>query len=765
MLIRVLKFMLLLLLISAVDCAPVLARGTLTALAGLRYAEYHAEEDGTDVTDADSFSQQYSILYQKAEKIANGRAGEYDLSIGYEWTGVDNEINSTVLGVSRDSSIRTGKILWNGNLLLAPGGLPFRFNLYSGDMHRTRLLENKLLAHGNNDQIRSSTLLSPDIVENIEDGRRIETGGTLIVGIRNGHYLGRYRDILSQFPRVLIDYRELQVIDDKSLTPQDYVERDLAFVSLNKKDNWFHYRMHQFEDHFTQNRNFTESTFMLGTIDHQLMRQWINITNWIKVSTDGSYTETSYFKDAVRNVKRFDINLFSTFNRSNWKAANFSNFYRSTNDAGELKKELEIPVFANGNFDRNTSWRFNFIGSQYLTELLQAPDSLRERDNVYLKGQIVAMQQSRFIVSPQFELEALRGDYNEGNAARATLELKSNRAYRPKYDLFGSYSIAYFNGDLTNGDPVDFIENEAVGSIETDLNQSLRVGFREDLLLGTGDLAGTPTQRMQPKSSLSLNSSVNAQMQRSGTVWRSTSTFFYEHMTRWRLKQRGDLTFDYLNEDGKAISQTTLHHSLRFDGRTLNISMENDLAFGDDIQTGQVNSDLLGTTESNSTDFTYNHRTKVAYSPSRNYEAEIRADYNFWQLTNGATNERLLVEQTGKYKIYKVNGVVRLLAELFEEADYDTAELIAGRQSVVTFSLGGNWYPTRHILLGGKISYRNFDPQGDSEFSYDLKTGWHYKKISVDLNYAYGVRDGGGNAISLADRNEYRWSVDVNKIF
>lgn len=202
------------------------ALAEVSGLVEWRYADYAAKEDGKKVADASHFTQLYSLLYEKSDRISGGRVGKYDLALGAQWSSVDSAFNG------QDSDADELKLLYRGDLLLAPGGLPFNLHLYSRDM---RLPTWEYGSHS-----LDYDIIDPYMIGGLYGGQHVQAGATLMVGIRNGSYLGKYREILSQVPRLLIDYREDYVRDLDNDTPQHYRTRNLAFVSLNKKDNWFH---------------------------------------------------------------------------------------------------------------------------------------------------------------------------------------------------------------------------------------------------------------------------------------------------------------------------------------------------------------------------------------------------------------------------------------------------------------------------------------------------------------------------------------------
>ena len=102
----------------------------LSGTIGLDWASYRHEDGGDDV-DGSHFFQQYSLLYKSKGVINSGRAGKWDVALGYEW----NDLSSELDGISYDET--TDKILFQGDILFAPGGLPLRVHAFSYDMHQS----------------------------------------------------------------------------------------------------------------------------------------------------------------------------------------------------------------------------------------------------------------------------------------------------------------------------------------------------------------------------------------------------------------------------------------------------------------------------------------------------------------------------------------------------------------------------------------------------------------------------------------------------
>ncbi|NCP78864.1 MAG: hypothetical protein GW833_06890, partial [Desulfuromonadales bacterium] len=144
----------LVLLLLALPAAVFAARGKLSGSAELMYAGQTAETDGVKTLDARSFVQQYSLLYTKKGEFQRGRLGDYDVALGYEWNWVDSEINGDKVEIDNPLS----KILYRGDIKIAPGGLPFRLHAFSYDMHQTSFTSSDLgTLFANDDQTTANS--------------------------------------------------------------------------------------------------------------------------------------------------------------------------------------------------------------------------------------------------------------------------------------------------------------------------------------------------------------------------------------------------------------------------------------------------------------------------------------------------------------------------------------------------------------------------------------------------------------------------------
>ena len=389
----------------------------------LRYGQHSAEEGGVDVIDAGHFTQKYSILVEKSGLFSKGKLGTYDLALGYEWNAIDATRDNDV---SVSVSNPLDKILYKGEVLIAPGGLPFRMHAFSYDLTPTTFIEEDFSII-----FKDRSNFSPDAgtVVDFENSKNVITGLSLVAGLKNGDYSGRYRDLLTSMPRLLIDYRQIDVEDTDSFTARNYTDRDLAFVSLNKRDNWFHYRVFTHEDHLDPTQNLEEQTFLLGNINHAYRREWVNLTNWIKVSTDLSYSEVKP-NVTTSEEHRYDLNLFTRANRGTWQAANYTTYSRVRDDSS-LEKYIDVPFFAHGELSADTSWRYQLQLQQQETDRYSGNlIGQEQRGNFYTFLKVETFRQSRQIVSPYLEASVKTGTEGQGRALRVGAELFSNPSFR-----------------------------------------------------------------------------------------------------------------------------------------------------------------------------------------------------------------------------------------------------------------------------------------------------------------------------------------------
>ncbi len=740
-------------------------RGQIDGTLEWRYGAHDAEEDGDRVFESSWFTQQYSLIYRTKGDLARGRAGNYNLALGYEWTSLDGSMNGESTDVSTD------KILYRGDVVIAPGGLPFHLRLYSHDLHRSTFTTGS--ASGLFESPGSEGLGAQNTVVGIYNGQQLASGFTLMVGSASGNYEGMYRNVLANAPRLLIDYRQYDVRDLQGVSPQHYRDRNLAFVSLNKKDNWFHYRVFDHKDFINANNDFVEKAYILGTIDHAMQRRWVQLTNWVKFSTDASYTTTSQLSRGQETDRRYEINLFSVARRSDWEASNFTTFRRET-DGMSLQRDLVFPVYITKALDPETTLRTRFIAEREDRSLFadsedrllfgEDEEDIRDstREVVFLSNRLEALQRQPWTLTGQIDAEHKSGDYGEGVSMRALAEAGTNHLYRPRFDMFGAYSVGYFGGEGIDGGNVGFWEQTLTGRLETDLNMRFRTGVTQEFLYGSGTLDRQVGYYILPKSDLGLVLSGVGVERRDGSVLRSTTTWFGEYRGSARLSSRLELTYDYLSDDQSTEDVFIASHRLRYDRRKFYTTLQNRLVLGNHRVTsgGSGAGSVLNAGSLSEAEQTFENRLFLAVYPMRAMEASLRVDHD-WRRSREGDSQQYLVEQNLRYHVRSAASR-RTLATLgqeflFERLESPRAEVRSAR----TLTLTGELYPTIRTLLGMRLRYLYLEPEDTTTYTAYLTAGINWEKLQLAVDYSYGTRDGGDDP----ERKEHRWEMKARKIF
>ena len=739
------------------------APGNLSGTVAYSYAQLRGEEAGEKVLEASHFTQKYSLLYERKGQLNRGRAGEYDYALGYEWNWIDSETN----GTSAEIDNPLDKILFSGDILLAPGGLPFRLHFYSRDLNETSVGYSPIGELFRGKEFDSQ----PGIIDSSHNNMHVTTGLTLMAGISNGNYRGHYRDLLVSMPKIFIDFRQDDVRDVDGPDPIHYTDRNLAFVSLNKNKNWFHYRFFTHEDKINPENDHQAQTFLLGTVNHTNRREWVDLTNWIKISTDLSFTETSPNVGAsVTQQKRYDLNFMTSFDYGAWRGNSFAN-YSLVREPNRLFRQLTVPIFLKGQLNRNTTWRFR-LESRVEEESVFALGEKDETSSLYMSSRVDTFRQQKYVLAPTCEAELKEGMRGEGYAVRAGLEVYDNPRYRDDTDLFGSYSVAVFDGTGREGDVVSYVEQNLKGRVEQELGTSLRGGFEQTLLLGQGSYADSVTDYVRAYAEVVAESSAAESGVLDGTVWQSLTTLFVDHRSEKLINNRVELVYGYLSSpSGRESSQLTLAHNLNYDGAKLDFSLDNKLVIGDSLSGREEvfgSSDSLDTTTeiavaSGVETSSFSSIARMGYSPDRVHRLSASAEVEWREFEDDTSDQRYEFEQRYEYTLWKDNGLFRKIASFGEELEYEVYQLSdeEGR-SLVAFTLFSDYYPTKNTLLGVRLRYE-LDGEQDSGTAYlYLTAGADFSKFQVDLNYAYGTRDAG---VGSPDRVEHKWEVKVRKTF
>ncbi|RMF46670.1 MAG: hypothetical protein D6751_04455, partial [Deltaproteobacteria bacterium] len=305
------------------------------------------------------------------------------------------------------------------------------------------------------------------------------------------------------------------------------------------------------------------------------------------------------------------------------------------------------------------------------------------------------------------------------------------------------------------GNGVDSWEQEAIGRVETALSSSVRVSAEQRLAYSDGTIDRDATLHIHPRSIDPLAGSAQLVQQSRGTSLRSTTTLRGEFSTRYRLRNTVELVYDLVEGDFRSDDQVLLKHRLDYDGRVFDVRMENDLTKGSISGQGVAQGGLIQSGAFGSADWTYQHTTSMSYSPGRAWEVTGDIDY-LWQKGDAGSNSDLTLEESVAYNFYTVNGLVRRIGLLKQEALYQRFQGSNGEVlDASRYSLLAEYYPTRRILLGAELKY-NIPVAGDGSVTTSLVAAANFEKLQLRLEYGYGTSD---------DADEQRWEVNVRKIF
>ena len=726
-----LLIMLLLLPAMLLGASPAAAR--LRGDIELGYVSYEAEEKGERVADARTFSQRYSVLYEKSGEIYSNRFGFYRGALGYEWASFDSRVYGGADGATWNPTTSAGKILFDGELVLDPIELPLKIKAYSRDMASSSFTRDSL--DGLNGTGR---ILTPNIITSLNGaGKNLVTGATMVFGVKNGLTNG-YNAIFRHIPMVLLDYRDERQEDLDSLSPVNTRLRKLAFVSLNKRDNWFHYRTTRFEDYINPSQGYQESQVQLGTVDHTLQRRWIDLTNWLKISTDFQYT-----KRGAGASDAYDVNFFALAQRRNWSARTFLNFSRERS-GDELRFERNVPIYVSGNLGADTSW--NASVSHRDRAVKENRLTLTTDRNTSATLRLESFKRSPFTLSQRYTVESADSNDVGTLGLEAQVETVSTRRFSDRYSVAGSYNIRYLGSEREGGSSY-FFQN-ATGKLSYRPHSQLTLSLDESVTVVRGDSAAlTDSASITTQTNYGSSSDVFRREEQHNEYYRLVTTAGLSWIPLPRLSISLTATEDVLaRSDSDTDYLTVVNNRVDYTLDNLRLNMENRLS---------VRNNAEGVA-------TYlQHTGSAQYTPNRSLDALVR-----YIITRGTGDgeKSTYVDLTERvtYSLYQRGGQQRRLLELTQEFTMTESDSI-GSTSTTTgrkrFLLGARYYALRNLYLGGNASYGLLSPGNIREFAYNGYLGLNYRKLQFNIDYSYGKRGSDG------DRIEKRFMASMRKSF
>lgn len=741
-------------------------------------AQYRAEVDGQEAQKITTTYEQVALRYAVNGLLGDARMGKYTLMLGYEFSILDPSVSSYGIKDPEVEKITAKKPYYEGSFVLAPGGLPFRLSAYARDLHQTAFTSNstRSLPVGLQGQDRPS-LIEPDIFTGIENGTHRELGVTLLVGIRNGSYLGAYRDLLSQLPRLLIDYKQMEIRDlSHDFNMVNTRSRDLAFVSLNKKDNWIHLRRRDFVDYIRPHNNATQSQVLLGSIDHMLQRKWINLTNWIKISGDLSYnTETTIkLPDPERS---YQLNMMAISQRENMSTSVYSQFNR-LNDGRFLDLHAELPIIVSVDFSRDTQLRSRFIYEANERSFLDGVTESSTDDNgvftgveessrdCYLDTQLELRRSRRVISKSRFELEFLENSTTQdGLAVKASSEIRSNSHLYSAFNWLGGYALtATRTSDTALDESKSYLQNELYGRVDKDVSRSLRIGGAGSLAIGSGKGRGLLTFRIPVLSGkLQTGNGNGSEVDSSSDDSAITSgllDLYLDHRYR-QLGNRLSADYNFISTAGITKSQISLRHTLDYGVLNHKLGWSSSVNMGDN--SGAPASLTFGFAgESNTTrtsKISWDSRANYSYSPNRSTALTLLG-----AISSGAQTLSYTFSEKLLYRLFTSNGIVRRVAEFSEELGYEKVGVTADvRGDTVYGRFSAAYFPTKYLYGKLRSEIGGFMKSSALQQVHIGEVGFDFEKLKLLASYSQGQKS--RESESLPEVNEQRWELQVKKIF
>lgn len=720
--------------LSIISLGPNVAMARLSGEAEFGYVSYNADVDGAKSIEGSSFKQRYSLIYATTGTMANGRLGKYKFSLGYEWLAFDSKI-TTYTGTStieNNPSLDSGQILYRGEVTLDPKEFPIRLKMYSRDLNRGIFLTD-------NTYLKSSTLINPGIATSLLDATTISSGFNAEIGLKDSMAYG-YSGIFAQLPRILVDYQDYINKDRKSFTPTDTRLRKLAFISINKKDNWFHIRSTDFTDYLNTSLNYKESQVILGTIDQSMQRRWVDFSNWIKLSANGGWTKHN---ELGANSETYDINLFGIASRSRWEARTFNSFRRVYDGQG-FTYETKLPVYVSGVLGTDTDWRVRVSTERIRTNFAINPYDTTDTLGSY---RIDTFKRERFTLAHSASIQSYqRSDSGKTLSLTGRLESGSTRRFSSTYGLYGSYEItSSHNQPLHSGAGTALTQYITLKGVYNPL-PNLRTEVAETVTISSGNSAADLTTTSYNGTSNVLGYGITTATTTptdSYIRYRTTAKADWEPFNRLKLGMSiiND-TLQIRNQEGErltelanTVSYSTKSFRMRFNSRYI------------------LSSTATNDVTNLATDGT------ITYTPDRSLEASLQYSYSDL-LQNEAKSTLSSLRQNTSYYIYSQTGVSRRILELSQGLEYIEQTYSSNvRQKSKSLTGGIRYYPLSRLFLAANVRYTLLSDEETVQNIYNGTIGFNFNLLQAAIDYSYGRQNGNGN------RLEKRLEANVKKTF
>lgn len=699
---------------------------SLSGDASLTYTSYEgsarsADGNSRNRMSSSSLVQNYSLLYSSAGSIYNSRVGHYDVSLGYNWTALDTTFKSSTRSSNDNFNETRGHLLYNGEIILDPKEVPFKLNAYSRDMTRNTITDST----DRSLQSFVSNIGEQTLATNINDGMHIESGATLIAGVKNGMTNG-YNELLRHFPMILVDYKNIINRDLRSQNPVDDRLSRLAFVSLNKKDNWFHYRHTLYENYIDAKNNYVENEVQIGTVDQHMARRWIDFSNWLKVSTDLqlSKRKSNYQANSIEDI---NLNLFLLADRRSWNARTFTTFNRHVNENNTLSYLSSLPLYVSGVVSQDLSWNARTsLRSNHDIDVLGASSKFT---SMFVGYRVDAFKRAPFTLSQSFDIESSKTYTSDYLTVSGGIETATTPRFSRDVTLGASYTIKSRSTSEATVSKSHFLEQNLGLRGDYALTNTLRFSIQQSNSFTSGDLVpfnGTARnsetllgQYQNPRNI--LNSDVGSKS------YHSLSKLSVSWNPKPRLVTNLSLIEDVYKSTARALNTVTeVQSSVSFTNDTWTV--RDSLAFTHGSREALDDSKAL----SNS--------AFVGYVHNRNLDASVSVTYNFANPSSGDSIHSTSLEQRLNYKYFTRSGVARKLLEFNESFMYSGDSRAGGPAYPKSLLLGCKYYPISQLTLAAGAGYTYYTSITDYSFVWNASAALNFRLLQASLDYSQGIR-------------------------
>jgi hypothetical protein len=741
--------------------------------------DYRAEVDGEEVRSISTNYQQVSLRYDKKGLMGDARAGKYNLMLGYEFNRISPSVSNLGVRDADYQELTAKKFFYRGELMLAPGGLPFRLSLFARDIHQSAFVDegmNAGLPVGSQSRGQGS-LIDPEIYTGINNGTHRELGGTLLLGIRNGSYLGLYRDVLSQVPRLLIDYKQIEVRDmSRDRDQEHHRARDLAFVSLNKLDNWVHFRMHDFTDYLNPMNSSANRQVIIGLVDQIMQRKWINMTNWLKVSGDLSYTVEEAERDPHPD-RTYLVNMMAVGQRQNISATVLSSLSRKT-DGRTIDLEADLPITLTLDLNRSTRLRSRLIYEAAQRSVIvgattetnadfDTPVLYEDLRDCYLDFQLEMLRGQRIVVVPRFEVESRQERTDQqGLAMRIGSEVFSNSRLSKTINWLGGYALMTSRSDGLGDKDDRYLENKIYGRIDKVIDRSWQVGGDTSLASGSG--GGRTSMHFRiPRMDGKLNTGGGNGQAIDGNEDKVTSGYvkiYLEHRHQ-QLQNRLETSYESVTTAGDSSHQISLRHTLDYSQRTHRFKWSTVVNSGDNSGTAEAVSfeSLSIDSEGGASKASWSSEASYFYDPTRSLSLDLNGKVNNTRTTDKDLKSYGLSEKL-IYRLFTTNGIIRRIAEFSEEIGYEKISVadINGRDGSLYGKFSVAYFPTRYLYCKLRSEMTRYSNNTLQQINIG-EAGLDYEKLKFVASYSEGKKN--RESAALPEVMERLWNFEVRKIF